>query len=139
MELSSIGISVASGVVVSLLVHATIFFVGTLARKREIKFIKLFFVELEDMMKKMQNSDDGRLTKEMARFVMFESGLREALQIISIRSRHLTDSENFELHKLVSQKLGLVNMIKEATEGVASPEYKLYDQFFERLRESKWM
>ena len=135
-QFKSAVISVATGIIVVLLVQGVTFIDHRIKRNNEIDYIRTFFKDHESEIKNIQGAQDGRYTRESAQFAYHKAQMRVASIIVSARSSHLNDEQSFEIIKIIVTEIDFIEFLSSEN-GV--PEDKFYDQFFDKLRELEWL
>ena len=109
--------------------------VGMYRRRKFITRLRHFFIELNEKIKKVKGSDDGMITRPMAQFAFFTSGLDDVKITIFAYQTHLKAKELSEIQEIINQENRLIKIL---------PKNKiytdnLYAEFFKRLQKLKWL
>ena len=131
-------ISIATGIVVVLLVEIVLLIRHLIRRRNEINYIRDYFRNWESEIENVPDAEDGTFTREQARFALHKDRLQVAQLLISTRSPHLSASQSFEIIKAISDQSHLVDFIASAA-NVPAPSSNLYDRFFDVVRGIKWL
>lgn len=135
-ELGSAGISIATGLVVALLIQAAYWLRMRMRRRASESSVRAVFQDFEREVREARGSDDGALTREGMQFALWTAHLDTARLVASAHSPNLKQVDFLELMKVID---GWVRISRMLADNRKVPGSKIYDNYFAELRPLTWL
>ena len=113
-------ISIATGILLAASIELILFAKHRIKRRSEIGYIRQFFQECVTEIRQAQDTEDGRVQKNVIQFTLHKYQLRSAGLIVAIRSSHLSNTQHFEVMKLINDRVALVECFCIVSERLCS-------------------
>ena len=135
VAIETIGYSLLTGGLVATVVELIHYTVKIYRHKKFVSRLRKFFIELNKKIEIATGTNDGRISQQMIRFVIFRDELEDIKTLISAYQPYLKTKELSEIQEIINQEFRLIRIIPSNT----TPDTKMYAQFFDRLTKLKWL
>lgn len=134
ISVPSVATSVASGILVALLVEGVIALRVWLRRRSAVLGLRMFFQDFKVVIENVQEAEDGTVPREAFQFARWKAHVDDARLVVSSYAPYLRREYFVEIMEIIDGKQRLTQMTSEC--GVPQD---FYDQYFERLRTVRWL
>lgn len=140
IEVTSVATSVASGLLVALLVEGVVHLRIYQRRRSSISSLRGFFLDFKKQFLEVRGAEDGAYTREAAKFVLWKAHLNDAPDVLSSHAPYLRREQFLEVMGIINGHQRLVDIIPENQFPISeTPMGNPYRQYFDRLGALHWL